>query len=82
MARERNRTPRFGRRARSRRRGRGRSIGRSDETDDAGGDGRDDEASAATVALARRLCAGGNGQACEMLERLCESGYDAACDAT
>jgi hypothetical protein len=82
MARKRNRTPRFGRRARSGRRGHGRSGGQPDETDDAAGDSRGDGGSAATVTLARRLCAGGNGQACEMLERLCESGYDAACDAT
>ncbi|OTF06059.1 hypothetical protein B9G38_12070 [Halorubrum sp. SD612] len=38
-----------------------------------------DAASAATVALARRLCANGNDQACETLEQLCESGHDAAC---
>jgi hypothetical protein len=32
-----------------------------------------------TVVALERLCAVGNGKACETLERLCEEGYAVAC---
>ena len=32
-----------------------------------------------TVVVLERLCAVGNGKACETLERLCEKGYPVAC---
>jgi hypothetical protein len=83
MPRKRSRTARF------RHSAHGRRAGRSDRTEHGGAAGRADETDesdvdathAATVAVARRLCAAGNEQACETLERLCESGYDAACEA-
>ena len=75
---------RSGRLTRSNRRKRTRGLGRLPGGDSADSDAEDanaDSTSAATVALARRLCANGNEQACETLERLCESGHDTACNA-